>query len=180
VSAESNTAHKTAKYRYILDFLVILSLDIHYLAGRLIAAASIHAPCSDQQGEPTTRAGGVMDGMVWIAQIVLAGVFLYAGFSTIFASGQRAKAMKALPNCTGFELTHGWAIAIAVIEIAGALCMLVPVDLWLSNAALLLVASVLALLMLAASIYHALRREPPAPSMAIFLVALFVIVGRWP
>jgi hypothetical protein len=121
-----------------------------------------------------------MDGMVWIAQFVLAGVLLYAGFSTIFASEQRAKAMKALPNCTGFGLRRGWAVAIAVIEIAGALCMLVPVGLWLPNTALLLVASVLASLMLAASIYQALRREPPAPSMVMFLVALFVIVERWP
>lgn len=121
-----------------------------------------------------------MEGMVWIARIVLAGVFLYAGFRTIFASGQRAKAMKALPNCTGFELTHGWAVAIAVLEIAGALCMLVPVGLWLPNTGLLLAASALALLMLAAGIHRALRREPPAPSMVLFLVALFVIVGRWP
>jgi hypothetical protein len=118
-----------------------------------------------------------MDGMVWIAQFVLAGVLLYVGFTTIFVSEQRAKAMKALPNCTGFGLTRGWVVAIAVLEIAGALCML---GLGLSNTALLLAASALALLMLAAGIYRALRRELPAPSMVLFLVALFVVVDRWP
>jgi len=121
-----------------------------------------------------------MEGMVWIARLVLAGVFLYAGFSTIFASEQRAKAMRARPNSTIFGLKRGWAVAIAVIEIAGALCMLVPADLWLPNTALLLAASALALLMLAAGISQALRREPPAPTVVLFLVALFVIVGRWP
>jgi hypothetical protein len=49
VPAQRNAALNTAKTHYILDFLLILSLYIHYLAGRLIAVASIHAPCTDEQ-----------------------------------------------------------------------------------------------------------------------------------
>jgi len=42
----------------------------------------------------------------------------------------------------------------------------------------LLAASGLALLMTAAGIYHDLRRESAAPVVALFLLALFVIVGH--
>jgi hypothetical protein len=38
----------------------------------------------------------------------------------------------------------------------------------------------LALLMVGAGIYHIRRKEPAAAAVATFLLALFVIVGRWP
>jgi hypothetical protein len=38
----------------------------------------------------------------------------------------------------------------------------------------------LALLMVGASIYHARRKESAALAISLFLLALFVIVGRWP
>jgi hypothetical protein len=34
--------------------------------------------------------------------------------------------------------------------------------------------------MVAACIYHIRRKESAAPAIAAFLLALFVIVGRWP
>ncbi len=38
----------------------------------------------------------------------------------------------------------------------------------------------LALLMVEVEIYHVLRKERAARDVAYFLLALFVIVGRWP
>jgi VIT1/CCC1 family predicted Fe2+/Mn2+ transporter len=38
----------------------------------------------------------------------------------------------------------------------------------------------LALLMVGAGIHHVRRKEPAAAAVATFLLALFVIVGRWP
>jgi hypothetical protein len=43
-----------------------------------------------------------------------------------------------------------------------------------------LAAGGLALLMVCAGIYHLRRREEAAPAVTLFLLALFVIVGRWP
>ncbi len=38
----------------------------------------------------------------------------------------------------------------------------------------------MALLMAGAAIYHVCRMESAAPAVATFLLALFVIAGRWP
>jgi hypothetical protein len=54
------------------------------------------------------------------------------------------------------------------------------VDIWPPDVLLRLSAAGLALLMVAAGIYHIRRQESAAPSVAVFLPALFVIVGRWP
>jgi hypothetical protein len=53
-------------------------------------------------------------------------------------------------------------------------------DVWPPYILLRLATAGLALLMVAAGIYHMRRQESAAPSVALFLLALFVIVGRWP
>jgi hypothetical protein len=66
------------------------------------------------------------------------------------------------------------------VEIAGAVGLLVPVDVMPPHVLLRAAAGGLALLMVGAGIYHARRQESAAPSISLFLLALFVIVGRWP
>ena len=100
-----------------------------------------------------------MNTLLWIAQIILAGVFLFTGFSKIFAYGQVVKVVEARSK-------------------AGKIGM--PMDLWPPYIFLRLAAAGLALLMVAAGIYHIRRQESAAPSVSLFLLALFVIVGRWP
>ena len=46
--------------------------------------------------------------------------------------------------------------------------------------AVLCAAAWLALIMVGAGIYHLRRQESAAPDVSLFLLALFVIVGRWP
>jgi hypothetical protein len=77
-------------------------------------------------------------------------------------------------------LSRGQAAAIALLEIAGAAGVLLPFDPWPPYILLRLAAGGLALLMVAAGIYHLRRQESASPTVAIFLLALFVIVGRWP
>jgi len=121
-----------------------------------------------------------MNSLLWIAQMLLAGMFLFAGFSKIFAIvGQdRSSHTRSIFGCAG--MPHGLAAAIALLEIAGAVCVLVPFDLWPPDVFLRLATAVLALLAVVAGVYHMRRKEPTAPIVAIFLLALFVIVGRWP
>ena len=77
-------------------------------------------------------------------------------------------------------MSRGQAVAVGLLEIAGAAGVLVPVDVWPPDVFLRLAAAGLGLLMVAAAIYHVRRQESAAPSITLFLLALFVIVGRWP
>jgi hypothetical protein len=126
------------------------------------------------------KAGETMNGILWIAQILLAGVFLFAGFNKILVY-ERHKSMPGDGSGSGcIGLPNGLAAAIALLEIAGALGVVTPVELWPSGNLLLMAATGLALLTLGACVYHARRKEPTAQIIAVFLLALFVIVGRWP
>ena len=71
-------------------------------------------------------------------------------------------------------------LAIALVELTGALALIVPFNLWQPGILPLLGAAGLALLTLCACIYHLRRHESAAPIVALFLLTLFVIIGRWP
>jgi uncharacterized membrane protein YphA (DoxX/SURF4 family) len=121
-----------------------------------------------------------MNTLLWIAQIILAGVFLFTGFSKIFAYGQVVKVVEARSKAGPIGMSRGQAVLVGLVEVAGAVAVLVPVDVWPPYVFLRLAAAGLALLMVAAGIYHIRRQESAAPSITLFLLALFVIVGRWP
>jgi hypothetical protein len=65
-------------------------------------------------------------------------------------------------------------------EIAGALGVLTPPELSPAHLLVRVAAAGLALIMVLAGIYHLRRQEEAAPAVSLFLLALFVIVGRWP
>ncbi len=121
-----------------------------------------------------------MNTVLWIAQIILAGVFLFTGFSKIFAYGQVVKVVEARSKAGKIGMSQGQATLVGLVEALGGAAMLVPVDMWPPYVFLRLAAAGLALLMVAAGIYHIRRQESAAPSVTLFLLALFVIVGRWP
>lgn len=120
-----------------------------------------------------------MNGLEQIAQILLVGIFLFAGLSKIFAF-QKEPQVQAGPSLRGNGLSRGVAYAIALTEIAGALGLVVPLSFWQPDLLPRLAAGGIALLTLAAYIYYVRRKEPSAaPMMALFLLTLLVIVGRW-
>jgi len=121
-----------------------------------------------------------MSVLLWIAQILLAGFFLYAGFSKFLVRRHRAPVLATGPGFGLDAMPDHAAAAIAVLEITGALCLLLPVDLVPPQVVPRLAAAGLALLTVIASIYHARRHESATPSVVLFLLAIFVIVGRWP
>lgn len=121
-----------------------------------------------------------VNGLHWTAQILLAAVFLFAGFSEILSYRSRTKVPPGRPTLGFPGLPYELAVAIGVVEIAGALALMVPIDLWPPDILPRLAAAGLALLTIAGGVYHQRRRESAAPNVALFLLALFVIVGRWP
>ncbi|MGP8268568.1 MAG: DoxX family protein [Terracidiphilus sp.] len=121
-----------------------------------------------------------MNGLLWIAQILLAGVFLFTGVSKILAYDGLVKAVEAKSKGGRIGMSRQQAALVGIAELIGAVGVVVPMDLWPPYVLLRLAAAGLALLMVIAGIYHIRRQESAAPSVALFLLALFVIVGRWP
>jgi hypothetical protein len=120
-----------------------------------------------------------LNTLLWIAQLILAAIFLFVAGGKLFAY-QRVVTVVEKRKGHAVTMTHGQAVVVAMAEIAGAVGVLMPIDIAPSHAVVLVSAAWLALIMVCAGIYHALRREYAAPNVALFLLALFVIVGRWP
>ena len=119
-----------------------------------------------------------MNTFLWIAQMCLAGIFLYAGVMNLLAIQKQHLRPVSGPSfqCIGVKPIAACAIGFA--EILGAVGLLVP----LADQGPFFVAQIsagaLALLLLAACVYHARRNEHTAPIIALFFLAIFVIVGR--
>ena len=126
-----------------------------------------------------------MNTLLWITQILLAGVFLFTGAAKVLAFERLAKTLEAWKKGGPIRLQRGVAALIGLLEIGCAVGVILPAA-WTPPALVpgyLLVrlsAGALALIMVGAGIYHLIRREEAAPAVAAFLLALFIIVGRWP
>jgi len=121
-----------------------------------------------------------MNVLIWSVQVVLAVAFLLAGGGKLLAYDPLGKLLQHRARGGELGVSRGQAAAIGVGEIAGALGVLTP-EAWSHDYLLVrLAVAGLALLMVCAGIYHARRREAASPAVTLFLLALFVIVGRWP
>jgi uncharacterized membrane protein YphA (DoxX/SURF4 family) len=118
-----------------------------------------------------------MNGLIWIGQVALACVFLTLGTFKLLASRPLLQAVESRMNIhLGMPPMRARIMAFGVLlpdiytpdgmvpEFVIARCC----------------AAGLALLMVGTAIYHARRKEHAALDVAFFLLALFVIVGRWP
>src|ERR1035437_9221168 len=121
-----------------------------------------------------------MNGLLWIAQLILAGGFLFTGAGKLFAYERVMGAVEARSKGRPAAISRGLAAFIGLAEIAGALGVGTPAALGPGHLLVRLAAAGLALIMVLAGIYHLRRQEPAAPAVTLFLLALFVIVGRWP
>jgi hypothetical protein len=134
---------------------------------------------SGRRKQIVRKADETMNGLHLGAQIVLSGVFLFDGLTRVLAHRHPAKIVPAWPAFGSIRLSHELAVAIALAEIGGALALWIPADLWRPGILPQLAAAGLALLAVAGVVYHMRRKEPAAPNLALFLLALFVILGRW-
>jgi hypothetical protein len=126
-----------------------------------------------------------MSGLFWIAQIILAGVFFFTGFTKIFAYKPLMHAVQTYSKGKPSGVSRGQALFIGAAEVLGAIGVIWPTPLmpsvFASGHLLVLLSSCgLACIMVLATIYHMRRNESAAPAISGFLLALFVIVGRWP
>jgi len=121
-----------------------------------------------------------MNTLLWIAQILLAAIFLFTGATKLIAYERLIRKVESRSNGLPAGVSRGMAAFIGLAEIAGALGVVAPVPLLPHHLLVRAAASGLALIMVFAGIYHLRRHEEAAPAVSLFLLALFIIVGRWP
>jgi uncharacterized membrane protein YphA (DoxX/SURF4 family) len=122
-----------------------------------------------------------MNVLMWIAQLIIGGVFLFTGFSKLFVYDKVTKFVERRSKTHPIGIPARQAAVIGVAEIAGALGEIVPIHFEGYPYLLPLVSSAfLAILMMGAFQYHLRRKESAAPSLVLILMAILVIVGRWP
>jgi uncharacterized membrane protein YphA (DoxX/SURF4 family) len=119
-----------------------------------------------------------MNTTLWIAQMCLASIFLYAGVMNILAIQKHNLRPASGPSFQCIGVPAPAACAIGFAEILGAVGLLVPLASQDPYIVAQMSAGALAILLLAACVYHARRKEQTAPILAVFFLALFVIVGR--
>jgi len=119
-----------------------------------------------------------MNTFLWIAQMCLAGIFLYAGVMNLLAFQRHELRPTSGPSFQCIGVPALVACAIGFGEILGAAGLLVPLGTQEPYLVAQVSAGALGLLLLAACLYHALRKEQTAPIVALFFLALFVVVGR--
>lgn len=125
-----------------------------------------------------------MNSLIWIGQVALACVFLTSGTFKLLAFRPLMQAVEGRTHIQ-FAMAPMRARIIGLVEVVLAFGVLMP-DIYTPDGMVpkfviaRCCAAVLALLMVRAGIYHFRRREPAAAAVATFLLALFVIVGRWP
>jgi hypothetical protein len=158
-----------------------ITLDIHLAFALQSTAAADRLAAFEVEPRPFTReADEAMNTVLWIVQIIMAGVFIFTGCSKVLAYDKVVKALEARYKGHKIGMSRGLAAQVGLLEILGAVGVAMPFDAWPPHIFLLMAASGLALLMVVAGIYHIRRKETATPSVVLFLMAVFVIVGRWP
>jgi hypothetical protein len=115
-----------------------------------------------------------MNVALWLAQGVLALVFVVTGGTKLFTARDSLRGRMAWTN----DFTAWQIKALGVLELLGAVGLVVP---WLARIAPLLTpaaALALAVLMGGAASVHLRRHEPPSPPFLLAVIALFVAAGR--
>lgn len=117
-----------------------------------------------------------MNVALWIVAGLLALVFLAVGIAKVVVpkDKQYEKGMKYVE-----DLRSGQVKGIGVVEVLGAIGLIVPAFVaplaWLVPVAAL----GLAVIMVGAVVTHVRRKEPFLPPLVLGVAALFVVVGRF-
>jgi hypothetical protein len=120
-----------------------------------------------------------MNYMMWTAQVILAVIFFITGMSKLLVFGKVKSFLGRKLKGGPIGISAGQGASIGLVEVVGAIGLLIPETIAGNYMMVILAAGGLGLLMVCATVYHFRRKEPAAPDIALFLLAMFVIVGRW-
>jgi len=112
-----------------------------------------------------------------LMEYLAAGVFLCVGIARIMSYNRRPKPLGAQSAGLPFGLPYEALIAVGVFQIVAAVILVAPLS--FMSALAPWAAAGLVLVTLYGAIYHTRRHETAVPNLALFLLAMFVVVGRW-
>ena len=117
-----------------------------------------------------------MNAALWIVQVVLAAVFIYAG---VVKAVQYEQAKEKLPWMN--DVSKELVTFVGVAEILGGIGVLLPALIGVAKGLVPLAALGLALIMVLAAGFHIKRREYQSITInaVLFVLAAFVSYGRW-
>ena len=117
-----------------------------------------------------------MNIALWVAQGLLAAAFFMAGFMKITTPIDDLAA-----NGMSFVNTfsEGMVRFIGISEVLGGIGLIFPAWLRIKPILTPIAAIGLAIVMVSAAIYHISVDEPPVPNIILFLLASFVVWGRF-
>jgi hypothetical protein len=110
-------------------------------------------------------------------EYLVAGVFLCVGFARIMSYKRRPKPLGAQSASLPFGLPHEALVAVGVFQIVAALVLITPLSFLPALAPW--AAAGLVLVTLYGAFYHMRREESAVPNLTLFLLVMFVVVGRW-
>ncbi len=71
-----------------------------------------------------------MNTLLWIAQLLLAGAFIFTGVGKVLAYDELVKAVEARSKGGKIGMSRGLAAQVGLLEIVGAIGVVLPIDLW--------------------------------------------------
>jgi len=120
-----------------------------------------------------------MNSLDRFMEYLVAGVFLCVGLAKIWSYRRRPKPLGAQRASLPFGLPYVLVIAVGLFEVVAALALLTPYT-FLPHAMIVpLAIAGLALLTFSAAFYHMRRHESAVPNLVLFLLVMFVALGRW-
>jgi uncharacterized membrane protein YphA (DoxX/SURF4 family) len=117
-----------------------------------------------------------MNLALWIVQGLLALAFIAIGAMKLFAY-EKFKAQSERNGPTG--ITRGLATFIGLAEVAGGIGIVLPMATNVAPSLSLWAAVGLSTIMLLAIGFHLRRHEPPVAPAILFVLAMFVVFGRF-
>jgi hypothetical protein len=118
-----------------------------------------------------------MNNLDRIMEYLVAGVFLCVGLARILSYRRRPKPLGAQSAGLPFGLPYGALVAVGVFQIVAALVLITPLSFVTMIAPW--AAAGLVLVTLAGALYHMRRHESAVLNLTLFLLVMFVVVGRW-
>ncbi len=119
-----------------------------------------------------------MNHLLWGAQILLAGVFLFTAAGKLFDYDQLVSVIEIRSKGRPIGISRWQAAVAGIAEVLGAVGVLTPGRIDPTHLIARISAAWLAMIMLAAIAYHRRRHDSTLPSLILFVIALLVVIGR--
>ena len=108
-----------------------------------------------------------------LMELVVIAFFLFAGVSKIFSYKRSSGFIPAEEQAADSTFPYWCMALLGLVEVAAALALFTPAT------PALIAAFSLALLTAGSVVFRLRRHQSAAPTIALFLMVVFVIIGRW-